>query len=396
MKRLSLFLLALPALLVLPGAAPPSAGSGVTIAAVVAQTGLARDYGWPTLTGMELAVREINMGGGLLGEPLTLVPIDNKSTPIGAKWAGEQAAQFGAHGVVGATWSSLSQSLANVCQRNGVPMITPVSTRPRITRAGDFIFRVCFTDDFQGRILAGFALDGLKAKTAAVLINRNEEYSQTLADFFIQYFVHWGGRLVWDNFYDGVSVDFSGPLEGIAGANPDLVFVPGYSRDSGLILRQARAMGLSAVFLGGDGWDGPIHRYAGPALEGSFYSNHWHPRLNTPQNRAFLAAYRKIHGDAPISPFTALGYDAVQVFADAVRRAGATDRDRIRAALAATREFPGVTGPLGFDSNGDPDGKTASILRRTGGQWRLVRTLGPNDVCGGQLATSAGEGPTAQ
>jgi branched-chain amino acid transport system substrate-binding protein len=392
MKRLVFLLLIFP---VLWADAPRAARSEVVLAAVVAQTGLARDYGWPALTGMELAVREINAAGGLLGEPLTLVPIDNQSTPIGAKWAGEQAVQLGAHGVVGATWSSLSQSLANVCQRNGVPMITPVSTRPRITRAGDFIFRVCFTDDFQGRILAGFALGELKAESAAVLVNRNEEYCQTLADFFIQYFVHWGGRLVWDNFYDGVSVDFSGVLEGIAGANPDLVFVPGYSRDSGLILRQARAMGIDAVFLGGDGWDGPMERYAGPALEGSFFSNHWHPGLQTPQNRAFLAAFRKVHGDRPISTFAPLGYDAVTVFADAVRRAGAADRDRIRAALAATREFPGVTGPIRFDTNGDPDGKTASILKRVEGRWQLVRTLGPNDVRGGQPGPTSGEGQTA-
>jgi branched-chain amino acid transport system substrate-binding protein len=389
---LALLLLTLPFFL---AAASPAAGSGVVLAAVVGQTGLARDYGWPALTGMELAVREINAAGGLLGEPLTLVPIDNKSTPIGAKWAGEQAVQIGAHGVAGATWSSLSQPLAQVCQRNGLPMITPVSTRPRITRVGDFIFRICFTDDFQGRILAGFALNELKAESAAVLVNRNEEYSQTLADFFIQYFVHWGGRLVWDNYYDGVSVDFSRLLEGAAAANPDVVFVPGYSRDSGLILRQARAMGISAVFLGGDGWNGPMERYAGGTLEGTFYSNHWHPGLDTPQNRAFLAAYRAVHGDQPISTFTPLGYDAVMVFADAVRRAGAADRDRIREALAATRGFPGATGPIRFDTNGDPDGKTASILKRTGGRWKLVQTLGPNDFCGGRPAPAAGEARNA-
>jgi branched-chain amino acid transport system substrate-binding protein len=359
-------------------AAPAPAWGGVTLAAVVAQTGLARDYGWPTLTGMELAVREINAAGGLLGEPLTLVPIDNKSTPLGAKWAGEQAVQIGSHGIIGATWSSLSFPLAEVCQRNGLPMITPVSTRPRITRVGNFIFRVCFTDDFQGRILAGFALNELKAKSAAVLINRNEEYSQTLADFFIQYFVHWGGRLVWDNFYDGVSVDFSKVLDGVTGTNPDLVFIPGYARDSGLILRQARAMGLGSVFLGGDGWTGPMGRYAGEALEGSYFSNHWHPGLDTPENRAFLAEFRKVHGDEPISTFTPLGYDAVRVFADAVRRAGGADQGKIRVALAATKGFPGVTGPIRFDTNGDPDGKTASILKHEGGRWRLVRTLGPN------------------
>lgn len=389
MRRLGLLLLA-----VLTVAAP--AAGGITLAAVVAQTGLARDYGRPALIGMELAVREINAAGGLLGEPLTLIPIDNQSTPIGAKWAGEQAVQIGVHGVIGATWSSLSLPLAEVCQRNRRPMITPVSTRPRITRVGNYIFRVCFTDDFQGRILAGFALNGLGAKTAAVLVNRNEEYSQTLADFFIQYFVHWGGRLLCDHFYNGVSVDFSNALDRITCANPDLVFVPGYSRDSGLILRQARAMGMKAVFLGGDGWDGPIGRYAGEALEGSYFSNHWHPGLNTPQNRTFLAAYREIHGDAPIPTFTPLGYDAVRVFADAVRRAGAEDLDQIRAALAATKGFPGVTGPIRFDTNGDPGGKTASILKHEGGRWRLVRTLGPDAAPPRQPGTSVSTGETIQ
>lgn len=377
LRRVAAWLAILPFFL----PAPPSR-SAVTLAAVVAQTGLARDYGLPTLEGMRLAVRRINEAGGLLGEPLTLVPIDSQSTPIGAKWAGEQAALMDAHGVAGAVWSSLALSLAEVCQRKGIPMITSVATRPRVTRVGDFIFRVCFTDDFQGRILADFARSELGARTAAVMVNRNEEYSQTLADFFVLFFVHRGGRLVWDNFYNGAAVDFSDALRGIVAAKPDVLFVPGYSRDGGLILRQARGLGLNATFLGGDGWDGPIDRYAGDALEGSYFSNHWHPGIASPENREFLEHYRRIHGDGPVSTFTPLGYDAVTVFADAVRRADSEDRSAIRDALAATRGFLGATGVISFDNHGDPDGKTASILTRTDGKWRLVRTIGP-DAGGG-------------
>jgi branched-chain amino acid transport system substrate-binding protein len=374
MVRICLILLAI---LTTPTAA--FGGNGVTLAAVVAQTGIARDYGLPTLEGMRLAVRRINATGGLLGEPLTLIPIDNQSTPIGAKWAGEQAVQMGAHGIIGAAWSSLSLPLSQVCQRNRRPMISPVSTRPRVTREGDFVFRVCYTDDFQGRALAEFALGALNARTAAVLINRKEEYSQTLADFFILHFVHRGGQLIWDNYYNGTAVDFSGTLAGLAEAEPDVVFVPGYSRDSGLILRQARGLGVDATFLGGDGWDGPIDRYAGDALEGSYFSNHWTPGLDTVENRRFLEAHRQVHGDRPIPTFTPLGHDAVMVFAEAVRRAGGAEPEAVRTALAATRDFPGVTGRLTFNVHGDPDGKTASILTRRDGEWRRVWTLGPND-----------------
>lgn len=389
MVRICLVLLAI---LTTPAAA--IGGEGVTLAAVVAQTGIAQDYGTPTLEGMQLAVRRLNAAGGVLGKPVTLIPIDNQSTPIGAKWAGEQAVQMGAHGVIGAAWSSLSLPLATVCQRNRRPMVTPVSTRPRVTRVGNFIFRVCYTDDFQGRVLAEFARGDLNAQTAAVLINRKEPYSQTLADFFILHFVHRGGQLIWDNYYNGTAVDFSGTLAGLAEAEPDIVFVPGYSRDSGLILRQARGLGVDATFLGGDGWDGPIDRYAGDTLEGSYFSNHWTSGLDTPENRQFLAVYREIHGDRPIPTFTPLGHDAVMVFADAVRRAGETEPEAVQKALAATRNFPGVTGRLTFDVHGDPNGKTASILTRRDGEWRLAQTLGPDEGLAGQSTSPLPMGKT--
>ena len=370
--------------------APAPARAGVTLAAVEARTGMARDDGLPALEGMRLAVSEINAAGGLFGEPLTLAEIDHRSTPIGAKQAGEEAVRLGVQGVVGAVWSGHSMALARVCQEAGVPMISPGSTRPELTRVGDFVFRVCYTDDFQGRILAGFARETLKAETAAVLVNCNEPYSQTLAEFFSRDFVRRGGRRVHEDFYKGDAVDFSDLLRSAAETRPDLIFVPGYSRDSGLLLRQARALGLASVFLGADAWDGPIERYAGEALEGSFFSNHWHPGIDSPENRAFLAAFRRTYGDRDICAFAALGYDAAMLFADAIRRAGSTDRAAVRAALAATREFRGATGAISFDEHGDPEGKIAVILTRKNGQWRLVRMVGAEETADAGDGSAAG------
>ncbi|MFW5855411.1 MAG: ABC transporter substrate-binding protein [Thermodesulfobacteriota bacterium] len=354
-----------------------AASEPVTLALIVAETGLAVDDGTPARKGAEIALAEINQAGGLLGAPLRIIQLDNRSTPLGAKRAAEQAVDLGVQGVIGAIWSSHSAPMAAVLQAARIPMITPGSTKPEITLTGDYIFRACFLDSFQGRVMARFAFSDLGCPTAAVLKNINEEYSITLGEFFSAHFEKEGGEIVYEGNYQGVSVDFHDLLIETGVRRPHTIFIPGYSRDSGLLIKQARKMRIHAVFLGGDAWDGPIEDYAGTAVNGSYFSSHWHPEVDFPRSRGFMARYRKRFGDEPISSFAALTYDSVFLFAEAVRRAGSAETGRIRKALADTRDFKGVTGPISFNANGDPLDKKVSILKFENGSRHFMRSIGP-------------------
>lgn len=354
-----------------------SASEPITLAIITAETGIAVDDGIPARKGADIALAEINAAGGLLGAPLRLIQIDNRSTPLGARHAARQAADMGVHGVVGAIWSSHSAPIAALLQSARIPMITPASTKPDITLTGDYIFRACFLDSFQGRVMARFANEELGCRTAAILKNINEPYSITLAEFFGSYFEKGGGEIVYEGNYRGTSVDFYDQLIETGVRRPSAVFIPGYSRDSGLLIKQAVKMRIHAVFLGGDAWDGPIEEYSGEAIEGSYFSSHWHPGVEFPRNRDFLAKYRARYGDEPISSFAPLTYDSVLLFAEAVRRSGSADRTRIRDALAKTRGFSGATGPITFDANGDPIDKKVSILKFEKGSRLFIRSIGP-------------------
>jgi len=361
-------------LAILPQSA--KAAEPVTIAAIFAKTGIAAASNADTLAGVELAVEEINRQGGVLGRPLKLIVLDNRSTPIGSSIAAKEAVQLQPMAVIGADWSSHSLAMAPVLQEAGIPMISPGSTNPKVTHIGNYIFRVCFLDSFQGKAMARFAYDELGARKAVILKNIDEEYCLMLAEFFLDAFKANGGHILWDGYYRGKAVDFEILLKKVKTLQPDVVYVPGYERDSGLLIRQAVSMGIKTTFLGGDGWD-KIFQYGKEAVEGGLYSAHWHPEVPSEKSIHINKIFKQRYGKRITSDFTALAYDATTLLADAVERAGVWDRAKIRDALSTTTDFEGVTGIISFDENGDPRNKDVVIIKIENGKPVYFKTMKP-------------------
>ncbi|MCF8062900.1 MAG: ABC transporter substrate-binding protein [Deltaproteobacteria bacterium] len=355
-----------------------SAEEPVRVALILALTGIASEDNRPAVRAARLAVDEINRAGGVLGRPLELQIIDNLSTPLGSKNAADQAVQSKVAGVIGPLWSSHALSAAAVLQEARIPMITPTATKPEITRIGDCVFRACMSDAFQGRVMARFAFERLGAHTAVILKNINEAYSITLADMFRESFEEAGGIVTWEGAYTGKAVNFEGVLRQVRDVRADVLYIPGYARDSGLLVQQAAKMGIRATFLGGDGWGEKMRKYGRDAVLGAYYTTHYHPDLPFENNRILKRLYRERFGVERITDIRIpLTYDAVLLFADAVRRAGSTERELVLKALRRTRGFQGATGTIEFGDTGDPKSKEASILRFEERQSILILSVAP-------------------
>jgi branched-chain amino acid transport system substrate-binding protein len=333
----------------------------VKLGGIFAKTGEAAQVNAMAFEAARYAAEEINRLGGVLGHRIELTEYDNESTVLGSRKGAMQAVQDKVAAVIGASWSSHSSAMAPILQEARIPMVTPISTSPEVTRIGDCIFRACYTDRLQGKLLAEFALNELKAKRAAVLINTNSEYSLGLARFFRDRFGK-NGQVVLELDYLQRTTDFRSLLEKVQAAEPDVVFVPGYPRDSVYIIRQARQMGIQSAILGADGWNDVMYEYAGGELEGSYYSQHWHPEVPDNRSRAFYERYSAKHRMFRAG-LVALTYDTVRLIADAIRRAGSVEAEDIRAALAGTKDFNGITGRIEFDENRDPRSKPLVIAR---------------------------------
>ncbi len=329
-----------------------SAAETIKIATILSKTGQAAQSNISTQVGIRLAVEELNQQGGVLGKTIELIELDNQSTAIGSKIAAQKAVREGVVCVLGANWSSHSLAMAPVLQEARIPMISPYSTNPQVTEVGDYIFRICFIDSFQGRVMANFAFQDLKAKTAGVLIHADSKYSEGLAQFFVEYFQKQGGKILFEENYLEQAADYSHLVDKIMLFQPDIVFLPGYPKDSSYIIKQARNKGLQLTFLGGDGWADTMFDIVGNTIEGSLYSSHWHPDSSGAQSRQFIKKHgKRISGDAAGH---ALGYDCAMLFGDAVRRAGSLDPVEIRKSIAMTQNYEGVTGNISFDEHGNP------------------------------------------
>jgi branched-chain amino acid transport system substrate-binding protein len=349
----------------------------VEIGVIVARSGKAKDYGESVIRGAHLAVDEINEHGGVLGHRLQLAIFDNKSTAINARQAANKAVYRRVVGVVGAVWSTHSLAVAPVLQEHKIPMISPGSTAPEVTQTGHYIFRTCYTDDFQGKLMADFAVQSTGYRRAAVLTNISETYSKILARYFSANFISNGGEVIFKGSYKGSATDFLEILHPLNSLKPDVVFVPGYSIDSALIIKQARKLGIDAVFMGGDAWETAIADYAGTTLEGSYFSTFWHPNVPYPKNQVFLARFNSVYGKGRNSAYVPLAYDAVWLLADAIRRSKSLEPQKIRDALAATQNFQGATGHYSFNADGDPINKGASILIFKDGHWVFNKAFEP-------------------
>lgn len=353
------------------------ASEPIKVAVIMSQTGIAIDQNKPAIEGARLAIDEINSHGGVMGRPMEMILIDNQSSPLRSKIAAQEAVNRNVTAVIGAIWSSHSLAMATILQKAKIPMITPASTKPEVTRIGDYIFRVCFIDSFQGKVMAKFAYSDLGGHTSIVMGNLNEEYSMTLAEYFENFFKHIGGKVLFHGNYKGKAVDFKDILRKAKKFNPDVFFIPGYSRDSGLLVKQAVKMGVKTTFLGCDGWDGPIYKYAGSTLNGSYFSNHWHPKVQFTKSRHFLKIYREKYGIKEVTVTAPLTYDAVMLLANAIGRAGCLEKEKIRNAIAETKNFQGSTGTITFDQNGDPKNKEASIIKCEKGKFVFLKSVKP-------------------
>lgn len=338
------------------------AAEPIKVAAVFSLSGIAASHNAPLATLAQLAASEINQNGGILGRPLELILLDNQSTAIGSSLAAETACRLGAAAVIGAHWSSHSLAMAPVLQKHGIPMITPASTHPDVTRVGDCIFRICFVDSSQGQAMARFALESLRVRGVIVLKNMDEAYCVSLGDYFKEAFVQGGGTILLERGYRGKATDFSDIIREMKSLAPEAVYLPGYTRDSGLLIKQAASRGLKTVFLGGDAWD-EIHAVAGESLAGSFQSAPWHPQVPLARSRHLQKIHRDKFGRDIENMSAPLAYDAVMLLADAIHRAGAPDPRGIRDALARTAEFEGATGIIAFDEGRNPKRKDIILLR---------------------------------
>jgi len=340
-------------------------------------TGTTATFGISTRNGVEMAVEEVNKSGGILGKQIKVLVEDDQGKPEEAQTVVTKLINKDrVIAVLGEVASSRSLAAAPVCQQNRVPMITPSSTNPRVTQIGDYIFRVCFIDPFQGLVMAKFATNTLKIKNVAILRDIKNDYSVGLADVFVENFKKMGGNIVADESYSEGDTDFSAQLTSIKSYNPQAIFVAGYYNEVGLVARQARKLGLTIPLMGGDGWDSPkLWEIGGEALNDCYYSNHYSVDDPSPSIQKFVAAYKAKYNQVP-DAIAALGYDAAQILIHAFRTAGTTDTAKVRDAIAQTKDFAGVTGNITIDANRNVV-KPAVVLRVKNGKLEFVETVRP-------------------
>ncbi|HUR57043.1 MAG TPA: ABC transporter substrate-binding protein [Opitutaceae bacterium] len=349
----------------------------IKVGEYASMTGKEATYGQASHKGTLLAVEEINAAGGILGKKLELITEDNQSK------AGESVtivkkfiSRDKVVAVLGEVASSRSLEAAPVCQNAKIPMITPSSTSPKVTEAGDYIFRVCFIDPFQGTVMAKFAKDTLKLRKVALLTSVSNAYSVGLAKYFKERFAADGGAVALEQKYAEGEKDFRAQLTAIKAANVEGIFVPGYYAEAALICKQAQDLGLKIPLFGADGWESPeLVEIGGKAVEGSYFATHYSPENQDANVVAFNDRFRKRWGDVS-DTLTGLGYDSVMMLADALKRAGTTEGGKLRDALAATKNFHGVTGTITLDAQRNPT-KSAVVLTVKDGKFVFVTSIAP-------------------
>jgi branched-chain amino acid transport system substrate-binding protein len=323
-----------------------------------------------------MAVDEINASGGLLGKQVKLVTEDDQSKQGEAGTVAKKLiSRENVIALLGEVASGRSLEMAPIAQKAGIPMISPASTNPKVTAEGDFIFRVCFIDPFQGTVMAKFAL-ARGWKKVAVMTDVKQDYSVGLSQFFKEYFTKNGGTIVGEQSYSSGDKDFKAQLTKLKDGAPDAILASGYYNETGLIAGQCRELGIAAPLLGGDGWDSPsLVEVAGKAIEGSFFSNHFSAEDKSPIIQDFITKYKAKHGKVP-DAMAALGYDSMMILAAAIKKANTTEGKALRDAIAATKDHPGITGVITLDKERNAN-KPAVILTIKDGNFVYVETVAP-------------------
>ena len=341
-------------------------------------TGAIGRYGTTCHQGIQLAIDQANSSGGVLGKKVVLLTEDNQSqagqtSTIVRKFVTQDKVVA----IIGDLTSSATLEGGPIAQAAKIPMVTPLATNPKVTEIGDYIFRVCFIDEFQGRVMARFALEKLKAKKAALLTDTKQDYSVGLSGFFKDTFVNGAGSVVREQSYSSGDTDFRAQLTSIKAAGPEVVFVPGYYPEVGIILKQARQLGITVPFIGCEAWDSPtLLQVAGKAADGCYFSNQFSAGDPNPAVQEFARVYREKLGNLPDN-FAALGYDAANVVLDAIKRADSTSPSAIRDAIAQTKDFAGVSGEITIDTQRNAS-KPAVILAIKDQQVQYFEKINPN------------------
>ncbi len=355
----------------------PPTGDTIRVGEVGSMTGSESTFGTSTHHGIELAVKKINAAGGIQGKQIQLISLDDQGKPEEAATATTKLiTQEKVVAILGEVASSRSLAMAPIAQQYKVPMISPSSTNPKVTEVGNYIFRTCYIDPFQGAVMAKFATENLKFKKVAVLRDIKNDYSVGLADVFVQSFKKMGGQILTDQSYSAGDMDFKAQLTAIRALHPEAIYVPGYYGDVALIARQEKELGLQVPLLGGDGWDSPkLKEIAGKNLDGSYLSNHYSAEDMSPVVQDFIREYKAAYGAVPDALAT-LGFDAMNLLADSMKRAKSLATADIRDAINATRAFNAVSGKLTFDAKRNPE-KSAAILKVVNGEFKFQTTIAP-------------------
>jgi branched-chain amino acid transport system substrate-binding protein len=316
-------------------------------------TGPTYNFGQSAMNGVLMAAAQVNQFGGINNRQIDVVIHDDRgSAEEAARLTGKLIDQDKVVAIIAGGVSGNSRAAAPKAQSAHIPLISPSSTDPAVTLTGDYIFRACFVDSFQGEVMASFAADKLKAKKAAILFDINSSYGRGLTEFFETSFRKLGGEIVNKQSYTQGDSDFKGQLSSIKAAEPDVIYIPGYYLEVALIAKQARALGLNQQLLGGDGWDAPeLWQLGGDALNGSYISTHYSPDDPSAKIQEFVHEYKQRYQNLVPDAHAALAYDAALILFDAIKRAGSTDGPQLRYALANTKDFDGVTGLISMDAD---------------------------------------------
>jgi branched-chain amino acid transport system substrate-binding protein len=370
----------LAGVLLLAGCNPQTANE-IRIGLITPLTGDVKTFGESVKNAFEIAVDEANRAGGVAGMKIVTVVVDDKNDPTEASNAANLLInQHKVRAIIGSVTSKATIPVSDLAQSSKIPAITPSATNPKVTVADgkrkDFMFRACFIDPFQGRVMAKFARETLHKGNAAVLFDASNDYSKGIAEFFGDAFKSLGGKVVAYESYGKDDVDFSALLTKVKASGADVLFLPDYYNKVGLIAKQAREKGIKATLIGPDGWDSPdLVKIAGDAVEGGYFSNHYSPEDTRPEVAGWVKKYKEKFGQTPDALGT-LAYDATNLLIEAIRKANSNDPRKIREALAAIKGFKGVTGESTMDGNGDAV-KSAVILQIVKGRQKFVQVVNP-------------------
>ena len=374
MRKIAPFLLDLLLLLVL-FSNPAFAADTIKMAAIFAKSGAASSSTIHHFQAVRYAVGELNAAGGLLGKKIKVLELDNCSSPIKSKLAAMKAVQENVTAVIGCSWSDHSIAVANVLQKHGIPMISPDSTNPDVTKVGNYIFRAGFVDTFQGNVLSAFASQTLHTNNAVIMQCINSAYSLGLSRSFQTDFTARGKEILAILNYKQTQKDFSTIIEKTIKLAPDLLLIPGYD-ESGLIVKQAQEMGISATMLGGDGWSyREFFAKGGMELKKGYYTCHWTKGLTTLKSRNFVEKYQRVY---EVNEAAALTFDAVMLLADAIQNAGSLDRKKIRDTLGSL-DFIGVTGRITLNETGNPE-RPAIVMEVIDGKSQFLQLVDSESI----------------